>query len=200
MSAAAALVAVVAFAVSAAAALVAMASAAASLAVAAAVAAAHAVNEALHLVVGGFARGDNLAFKVERLACERVVEVDSHFVVAHLDDESLKTVAVGIDKRDDVARVDIVFVEAAVHAEYVAVELYDMLVDVGAVGFVDGEGEIERLAFGQGGHALLKRFEGDAHACDKLEGMFLRGPLHQLVDAFGVVGVEVVCHCDVLVL
>ena len=75
-----------------------------------------------------------------------------------------------------------------------------MLVDVGAVGFVDGEGEVERFALGQRGHAVLERFEGDAHARDKLEGMFLRGPLHQLVDAFGVVGVEVVCHCDVLVL
>lgn len=66
-------------------------------AVAAAVAA-FVVDERLNFLVSGIAHSYNLAFEVEVLAGERVVEVDDDGVVFELEHKALKAHAVGINQ------------------------------------------------------------------------------------------------------
>ena len=70
---------------------------------------------------------------MEGFASKRVVEVNDHFVFLDIRDEALETVAVGIHQRNDVARIDGVFVKFPVDAEDSLVEFDDVFLNVWAV-------------------------------------------------------------------
>ena len=76
----------------------------------------------------------------------------------------------------------------------------DALLFVGAVALIDGEGEVERVAFVEVAHTLLKTVERHAEMGDELEGMCGGGLFELFVDAGFVVGVEGVGYGDVAVL
>ena len=174
-----------------------VASAAAVIATTAASLAAEHVQRALNFVVGGGALRHHPTAEVQVFAGERVVEVDDHCTLFHLKHQALKAVAVGVDEWQHGAGVDGVLVEAVVDAEEFLVEFHHVFLHIGTVGFVNGQGEVESLALGQGRNFGLETVEGHAEAGDELEGVLLGSLLHQFVNAFFVVGEEFVCHGDI---
>ena len=170
-----------------------------STASAAATFAAQHLDELLELFIGGVAHGGYLTLEVERLASQGMVEVDHHSRVFYFEHQTVETVAVGVHQGENGTRVNGLLVEFAVDVEGLLREFEHVLLLIWSVGFLYAQREVEFIAFVEGGNVLLESIEGYAHAGDEVEGMFGSGLFHEFVDAFGVVGVEFVCHVDILV-
>lgn len=170
-----------------------------STASAAATFAAQHLDELLEFFIGGVAHGGYLTLEVERLASQGMVEVDHHSRVFYFEHQTVETVAVGVHQGENGTRVNGLLVEFAVDVEGLLREFEHVLLLIWSVGFLYAQREVEFIAFVEGGNVLLESIEGYAHAGDEVEGMFGSGLFHEFVDAFGVVGVEFVCHVDILV-
>lgn len=170
-----------------------------STASAAATFAAQHLDELLELFIGGVAHGGHLTLEVERLASQGMVEVDHHSRVFYFEHQTIETVAVSVHQGENGTRVNGLLVEFAVDVEGLLREFEHVLLLIWSVGFLYAQREVEFIAFVEGGNVLLESIEGYAHAGDEVEGMFGSGLFHEFVDAFGVVGVEFVCHVDILV-
>lgn len=170
-----------------------------STASAAATFAAQHLDELLEFFIGGVAHGGHLTLEVERLASQGMVEVDHHSRVFYFEHQTVETVAVGVHQGENGTRVNGLLVEFAVDVEGLLREFEHVLLLIWSVSFLYAQREVEFIAFVEGGNVLLESIEGYAHAGDEVEGMFGSGLFHEFVDAFGVVGVEFVCHVDILV-
>ena len=157
------------------------------------------LDELLEFFIRGIAHGGHLTLEVERLASQGMVEVDHHSSVLHFEHQTVETVAVGVHQGENGTRVNGLLVEFAVDVEGLLREFEHVLLLIWSVGFLYAQREVEFIAFVEGGNVLLESIEGYAHAGDEVEGMFGSGLFHEFVDAFGVVGVEFVCHVDILV-
>ena len=165
---------------------------------AAAFAAKH-IDISLYLGVGGGARLEHFAAEMEVAASQEMVEVNDYGLLFHLHDDAVKAIAIGVGQGNDIARVDILFVEASVNGEHLFIEFDDVLLHIGAVRLVHTEIEVKLIALGQGDDVAFEGFEHGAKAGDKLEGVFGGSFLNEFVNALGVVGIEFVGKGDVLV-
>ena len=153
----------------------------------------------LYLCIGGRARLEDFAAEMEVAASKEVVEVNHNGLLLHLNDDAVKAIAIGVGQGNDIARVDILFVEASVNGEHLFIEFDDVLLHIGAVRLVHTEIEVKLIALGQGDDVAFEGFEHGAKAGDKLEGVFGGSFLNEFVNALGVVGIEFVGKGDVLV-
>ena len=158
------------------------------------------IDGALDFGIGGGACRYDMSLVVKLLAGIERIEVDDHHFVFDIDHEAIEAVALFVDQGEHGAGIDGVFVEAAVDVEGRFGHFDDALLFVGAVAFIDGEGEVERVAFVEVAHTLLKTVERHAEMGDELEGMCGGGLFELFVDAGFVVGVEGVGYGDVAVL
>lgn len=166
---------------------------------AAATFAAHHLYETLELFIGSIAKGHHVAFEMKVFASEGMVEVDFYGIILYIEHKALEAVSVSVHEGKYCARVDHVFVKLSVDREGVLGEFEYAFFFVGAIGFLLLEHEVESITFVECKHFLLEGVEGYAHARYELEGMFCGSFFYELVNAFFVVGVEFVCHGDILV-
>lgn len=160
---------------------------------------AHHVDETLYFFVCSVALRYYLAFEVQVLAGQWMIEVNDYGAFFHFKHKALEMVAVGVHQRQHSTGINHVFVETAVHAERFLGQFEHMLFFVGAVSLVLFENKVECVALFQTFKLCLEGFERHAHACYKLKGMFYRSFLNQFVNALLVVGKEFVCYCNILV-
>ena len=149
------------------------ASATVAVMVTAVAAARHLLDECLHLLLCGLAVLNDGTGEVQHLSCQRVVGVDGHAVFLDLLHFCHEALVVRPHQCDDSTLEDVVVVEMAVDREDLASQLVHSLGIVGAEGLCRLESEVEGCAFLMLDDFLLEAVEGDAKACDKLEGAFL---------------------------
>ena len=155
------------------------------------------VEGLLEFVVGSFVGVGDAALEVEFLTSVDLVEVEDDGAVLDFYDEAVETHAFLVHERDDVAGIDGVVGKLAVDGEHLFADFDDALGVVGAIAFLDAEGEVEFVTGVEVGYVLLEGFEGHAEVGDELEGILGGCLLEEFVDAGFVVGVEIVCYGDV---
>ena len=154
-------------------------------------------ERAFNFGIGGITFGDHFTNEVEVFAGKTFVEVNDHHFLFHLDNESDKTVSVGIDQRKFCAGIDHLIVKVTVHAENVFGQFDHMRFIVGTVSLILRQDEIKRFAFSHLVNVFLESVKCDAQTGDKLIGVFLRSTFDQFVHSFFIVGVETICHSDI---
>ena len=112
----------------------------------------------------------NGARKVERLASQRVVGVNSNAIFLNFYDSGHELMILAIRQGDDGIGVDVIVVEMTVDRENLALQLMNPLRFVGTESLFWFEGKIEGVALRMIDHRLLESVEGDAETSDKLEG------------------------------
>ena len=168
-------------------------------ATAASFAAEHA-DHARNLVVGCLAVRNDGTHEVKVLTCTWVVEVDSHGVFLHFDDNSVESVAVFSLKRYDVAFEDVLRVELAVDAERRLRYVEHQFVLELAVCLFARDDKVKLIACLKRFYLLLECREYAVQLSDERKWMFFRTFFHKVVlYVFAVAYVELVSHCNVVV-
>lgn len=140
----------------------------------------------------------NEARELQRLASQRVVQVNAHALCAYFEDGALEIVAVFVHQGNDVARKDVFGIKLTVNAEHVAVEVHNVLLVIRAVGLFGREREAELSLRGEVAHARFEGIEGNAYARDKLEGLRRRGAFYQTFCAVSFNREKAVGYFDVV--
>lgn len=129
-------------------------------------------QDALNLVIRGFAALNDFALEVQFLACQGVVEVDDDVLLADTLDEAVETLALGILQGHDSSLVDVFAVNLAVNLKDAARHLLHKVGVVLAVALLDGEGEVERVARIQGDDLCLEGVERNTQSRNEHVGIF----------------------------
>ena len=151
------------------------------------------IDKCLDLFLGSIVHAEYLTLESEAHACVGVIEVDGNGALLHLYHEAVHALALGIDKGNHVAGIDLLVVKLAIDAEDVLVDINNVLFVAVAVGLVLGEGEVEGVALLEVVELLLECLEGEAQAGGKLEGMLGGSLLYEFFHAVEY-GVHIVCH------
>ena len=114
------------------------------------------IDEVLNLLVGGLAVLHDVAFEVQFLVGQRMVEVDFHFFFVYFEHFAKKALAVLVLKGKQGVNENVLVVEVAVDAEHVALQVHDALGLHLAVGLFNGECEVEFVAFLQVNHYVFR--------------------------------------------
>ena len=161
--------------------------------------AAHHVDKALDFGISCRPGFYHVAAEMQGPSRQEVVQVDHYGLFLHLDDDAVKAIAVLIGQGDDVSGVDIVLVKASVNTEDLLVEFQDVALFVRAVGFVHAQREVKSVSLFKGHDMAFESIEHAAEARDELQRVLGGSFFDEFMYAFGIVGVEFVCHGDILV-
>ena len=127
-----------------------------------------------------------------------MVEIHHDYIVLHLHDSPVQTVAVAVEHRKDVAGKHTLGVKFAVHYEEVLRQFEDVFGVDFTISFSHGDDKVECIALGELGYVGFKTLQCDAHARNKLERMLHRSFFHH--DFFTViVHIQLVGHGNVFV-
>ena len=131
-------------------------------------------SEVLHHVVYLFLSGvavlQNGTFEVECLTSQRMVEVNLHLLFANLQYATIEAVTLLILQGHDGVNIDMLVVEVAIDAEYLACQIQHVFVVIFTIALFLAQRDIEVLAFRSSNHLLLELVECKAEACDEAEG------------------------------
>jgi hypothetical protein len=122
-----------------------------------------------------------------------MVEVDGHGALLNLYHEAVHALALGIDKGNHVAGIDLLVVELAIDAEDVLINIDNILFVAVAIGLVLGEGKVEGVALLEVVELLLESLKSEAQTGGKLEGVLGGSLLYKFFHAIEY-GVHIVCH------
>ena len=168
-------------------------------ATAAAAFARHHVDHALDFLGRGLTCRHHLAHIVEIASGQRVIQVEFHLVVSHIEHQSLKAHALFVDQGQDGAGIDLCFVETSVDVEHLFGHLDHVFLLVGAERLFHAEREIEAVARIEFCHLGLESRQCSRKAGDELEGVLLGSFFKDFVDALLVVRIELISHGDIAI-
>lgn len=151
------------------------------------------IDECLYLLLGSIVHAQHLTFEHETHAGIGVVEVNGHSLILHLHHETVHALAVGIHEGDYVARINLLVIKLAIHAEDLLVHVeYEVLAAV-TIGLIFGKGEVKGVALLQVLELLLESLEGEAQTCGELERLLCSCLLYEFLHAF-ILCIHVVRH------
>ena len=149
------------------------------------------VDKCLNLLLGSIVHAQYLTLEYEVHTCIGVVEVNGNSLVLNLYHKAIHALAFSIYEGDNVACIDLLVVELAIHAENVLVYIEYKVVTTIAIALVLGKGEVEGVALFQVVELSLESLEGEAQTSSKLEGLLSGSLLYKLLNAFKL-GIHVV--------
>jgi len=158
----------------------------------------HVLDEVVDLLLRGVAVLYYGTLKIQRLACQRVVQIYFHLLFANLHDASVEAVALIVLQGYDSVLVDMLVVEVAVDTERLAVQVEHVFVHIFTIAFFFAQRDVEVLTFGGGNHLLLELVESKAEAGDKGERP-LGSSLFNHFSSVVAVDIQLVCSGNVLV-
>ena len=130
---------------------------------------------------------------------QRVIQVEFHLVVSHIEHQSLKAHALFVNQGQDGAGIDLCFVETSVDVEHLFGHLDHVFLLVGAERLFHAEREIEAVARIEFCHLGLESRQCSRKAGDELEGVLLGSLFKDFVDALLVVRIELISHGDIAI-
>lgn len=102
-------------------------------------------HEMSHFCLCGVAVLENSTFKVERFASQRVIEVDFHLLFANFHYTSVEALSLFVLQGYDGFGIYVLMVEMTVDAEYVSVEIEQVLVVILTISVVLAQCDVEVL-------------------------------------------------------
>lgn len=127
------------------------------------------IHQVLDFLVGGIPTFKYLALKLQRHACERVVEIHFHEVVLNLHHLAHKVIAVFVLKWDDRTLKDILMIEVTINAEYITLYVDNTLVVTVTISLILGELELESSVLVETSDLRLEGRQRNAEARNELE-------------------------------
>ena len=128
-------------------------------------------RQVLHHVVYLFLRGFTVlqygTLKIECLACQWVVEVHLHFVLADFHHATIEAFALLVLQGHDSILINMLVVEVSVDAEHLAVEVEHQLIVILSITLLLAQCEFEVLTLSGSFHLLFELVESKAKAGDE---------------------------------
>ncbi len=144
------------------------------------------LHQVFYLIVCGSTVLQYGTLKVQRLSCQRMVQIHLHLLLAHFHDAAVETLSLFILQWDDSFLVYVLMVEMSVDAEHLTLKVEHVVWGIVTIRLFLRQHKVERLACCYTDHFGFKRIQCNAETCNKHKGLVLWSFFHHFLPVLSV--------------
>ena len=126
-------------------------------------------NQFLNLIFSSISVFQNLTFKIEGLASQRVIHIYFHLIVSNFQYTTVEALSFCVLQGNNGILINMFAIKFAIHMEYGTVQRCNLLLVIITISFVFRKRESELRTLFQGNHLLFKSIEGKSKSTYKME-------------------------------